>query len=188
MDIPPVEAYVSGFRAGIRTAEAIKGTAIAVTVVSAGSFNDPIKGKSLAQVLIGQGMDVIFRLAGNTGTGVLEAVKGARGVYLIAEDLDQDDELPGKVLTSTLKRMDVAVYGALADIAQGRFKPGHRWLGAAEGAVDITEMKYSRKLLEAADMERIERARALLRTKRIAVPKRLSGLPGFQPPDLKAAE
>ena len=52
MEIPPVEAYVSGFRAGIRTAEAVRGRKIEVIVAVAGSFNDPVKGKSLANALI----------------------------------------------------------------------------------------------------------------------------------------
>ena len=80
-----------------------------------------------------KGVDVVFRAAGNTGVGVLEAVREVNGVYLIAEDLDMDAEFPGKILTSTLKRMDVAVYEALRGIVQGSFRPGHRWLGAAEG-------------------------------------------------------
>ncbi|MCU0573721.1 MAG: BMP family ABC transporter substrate-binding protein [Syntrophobacteraceae bacterium] len=184
MEIPPVEAYVSGFRAGIRTAELHRGDAIQVIVVFAGSFNDPVKGKSLAQAAIDQGADVIFRAAGNTGVGVLEAVKGAGNVALIAEDLDQDDEIPGRVLTSTLKRMDVAVYEAMRSIVEDRFRAGHRWLGAADGAMDITEMKHSRALFDAADLQRIQKARELLKKGALKVPARSGDVDGFQPPRL----
>lgn len=184
MEIPPVEAYVSGFRAGIKTAEVYRGDAVQVVVVFAGSFNDPVKGKSLAQAAIDQGVDVIFRAAGNTGVGVLEAVKGAEHVALIAEDLDQDDEIPGRVLTSTLKRMDVAVHEAILSIVENRFQPGHRWLGAAEGAVDITEMKHSRARFDAADLERIRKARELLKKGAFKVPARSGEVDGFHPPRL----
>ena len=126
MDIPPVEAYIVGYRAGVKTAEKARGQKIETIISTAGSFNDPIKGKSLAQAMIDRGVDVIFKAAGNTGVGVAEAVKGADGVYLIADDLDQDKEMPGKVLTSTLKRMDVAVYDAIRDCVEGRFRGGHR--------------------------------------------------------------
>ena len=61
-------------------------------------------------------------------------------------------ELPGRILTSALKRMDVAVFKALESVAQGRFQGGHRWLGAADGAVDITEMVHTRSLFSAADL------------------------------------
>ncbi|MEM5787866.1 MAG: BMP family ABC transporter substrate-binding protein [Syntrophobacteraceae bacterium] len=184
MDIPPVEAYVSGYKAGVRTAEKIRGYPIEVSIVYAGSFNDPVKGKSLARALIDKGVDVIFRLAGNTGIGVGEAVKDAGGVYLIGEDLDQDADIPGRVLTSALKRMDIAVYGAIRDVVEGRFKAGHHWLGASEGAIEITEMKYSRHLFTPADLEKIEKAKNLLGSGRITVPRRYGEVEAFAAPDL----
>lgn len=184
MDIPPVVAYVSGFQAGVKTAQNLRGEALDTIVASVGSFNDPVKGKSLARALIDRGVDVIFRAAGNSGIGVLEAVKDAPRVYVVAEDLDLDSELPGKVLTSTLKRMDVAVYGALQDLAKGSFQGGHHWLGAADGAVDITEMKYSRQLFQASDLERIDKARSLLKTGKLSIPKRYSEVEQFLPPEL----
>jgi basic membrane protein A and related proteins len=184
MDIPPVEAYLSGFRAGIKTAEAIRQQQLETIVASAGSFNDPVKGKSMAQALMGQYVDVIFRIAGNTGVGVVEAVREADGVYLIGEDLDTDAEMPGKVLTSTLKRMDVAVYTALRGIVQGGFKPGHHWLGAEENAIDITDMKYSHQLFTPEDLQRIQKARALLKKTKLLIPERQALVESFQPPDL----
>lgn len=186
MDIPPVEAYVSGFRAGVKTAEAHRGEKVDVVVVSAGSFNDPVKGKSLAQAAMDQGVDVVFRAAGNTGVGVLEAVKGAEGVFLIAEDLDQDAEIPGRVLTSTLKRMDVAVYEALRSVVENRFQGGHRWLGAAEGAVDITDMKLTRHLFDSVSLHRIKKARELLMKGTLTIPKRGMEVDAFEPPRLDA--
>jgi basic membrane protein A and related proteins len=182
MDIPPVVAYVSGFQAGVKTAQSLRGAVLETTVTSVGSFNDPVKGKSLARALIDRGVDVIFRAAGNSGIGVLEAVKDLDGVYLVAEDLDLDAEFPGKVLTSTLKRMDVAVYGALEALVKGGFPEGHRWLGADDGAVDITEMKYSRQLFQAIDLERIDKFRRLLREGKLSIPSRYAEVESFQPP------
>ena len=138
----------------------------------------------MARALIDRGVDVIFRAAGNSGIGVLEAAKDTNGVYLIAEDLDLDAEFPGKVLASALKRMDVAVYGALQDLVRGNFRGGHRWLGTAEGGVDLTEMKYSRSLFRPEDLARIEKARLLLREGKLSIPKRTSELPSFSPPHL----
>jgi basic membrane protein A len=184
MEIPPVEAYVSGFQAGIRTAEAAKGRKIEAIIATAGSFNDPVKGKSLAKALVDKGVDVIFRAAGNTGVGVNDAVKSANGVFLIGEDLDQDAEMPGKILTSVLKRMDVAVYSAIRDAVGGAFQGGHHWLGAAEGAIDMTEMKYSRQLFDPEDLIRIEKARNLLKEGKLAIPKRSGEVESFSAPTL----
>ena len=184
MDIPPVEAYAAGFEAGVKTAAKARGTEIEIGAAPAGSFNDPVKGKSLAKALIDRGADVIFRIAGNTGVGVSEAVKGASGVYLISEDLDQDAEMPGKILVSALKKMDVAIYGAIKDVAQGHFKPGHFWLGAAEGAIDLSEMKYSRELFPIADLEKIKKAKELLAGGKLTVPNRTADAEKFIPPEL----
>ena len=185
IEIPPVVAYVSGFQAGMKTAEKQRGEALETIVTSVGSFNDPVKGKSLARALIDQRVDVIFRAAGNSGIGVLEAAKDATGVYLVAEDLDIDAEYPGKVLASVLKRMDLAIYGALQDLVKGTFQGGHRWLGAAEGGVDITEMKYSRQLFKGEDLARIEKAHNLLKQGKIGIPKRYAEVASFNPPELR---
>lgn len=182
MDIPPVEAYVSGFRAGMKTAQSKRQEPLEAIVASAGSFNDPVKGKSLAQALMRKGVDVIFRAAGNTGVGVLEAVKHTDGVFLITEDLDMDAEMPGKILASTLKRMDLVIYNTIREIIQGGFQPRHRWLGAAEGAVSLSEMQYSKQLFKPEDLETIRKAHDLLRENRITVPKRYSDVDAFEPP------
>ena len=184
MDIPPVEAYVSGFRAGIKTAEKLRQRPVEIIVVSAGSFDDPVKGKSLAQALAHRYVDVIFRVAGNTGVGVTQAVRDQEGVYLIADDLDQGADLPGKILTSTLKRMDLAIYSALRGIAKGEFKAGHHWLGAPDGAIDITDMKYSRELFTAQELQHIQKARTLLKEGKLLIPENQTVLNSFQPPDL----
>lgn len=184
MDIPPVEAYVSGFRAGIKTAEKLRQRPVEIIVVSAGSFDDPVKGKSLAQALAQRYVDVIFRVAGNTGVGVTQAVRDQEGVYLIADDLDQGADLPGKILTSTLKRMDLAIYSALRGIAKGEFKAGHHWLGAPDGAIDITDMKYSRELFTAQELQHIQKARTLLKEGKLLIPENQTVLNSFQPPDL----
>jgi len=184
MEIPPVEAYVSGYRAGVKTAGRLRGQPIENIVTSAGSFNDPVKGKSLAQALMDKGVDVIFRVAGNTGIGVIEAVKGVQGAYAVAEDLDQDGDLPGKILVSALKRMDVGVYTGIQSVIEGKFQSGHRLLGTAEGAIDISEMKYTRQFFNPLDLERIAKARDLLRQKKFVVPKTQSEVESFQPPEL----
>jgi len=105
-------------------------------------------------------------------------------VFLVVEDLDLDREFPGKVLTSALKRMDVAVYGTLQELAKGSFQSGHRWLGASDGAVDITGMECSRHLFKVSDLERIDKARDLLKAGKLKIPKQPSEVGEFRPPAL----
>ena len=87
-------------------------------------------------------------------------------------------------LTSALKRMDVAVYGALQELAEGSFQSGHRWLGASDGAVDITGMEYSRHLFKVSDLERIDKARDLLKAGKLKIPKQPSEVGEFRLPAL----
>jgi basic membrane protein A len=92
-------------------------------------FNDPAKGKSIAKAMYDSGIDVIYHAAGGSGKGVFEAVVGTGkkpgDVYAIGVDSDQyltvsPDQQP-YVLTSALKRVDVATYEAIADTVNGKF-------------------------------------------------------------------
>ena len=111
-------------------------------------------------------------------------MKGTGGVTMVAEDLDQDAEIPGRVLVSVLKRMDVAVYEAIRDAVEGRIRGGHRRLGASDGAIDITEMKYSKQLFDPVDLQRIEKAKNLLKSGRLKVPERYAEVDSFSAPEL----
>ena len=83
---------------------------------------------------IGRGADVVFHAAGNTGGGVMQAAKDA-GKLSIGCDSNQDYIQPGSVLTSALKRVDVAVYKAFKAAKEGQWKAGQTVLGLAEEGV-----------------------------------------------------
>jgi basic membrane protein A len=183
MDIPPVQAYVAGFKAGILTVNKNMNRSVRDVVVSVGSFNDPVKGKSLAEHLISLGADVLFRLAGNSGMGVWEAVKKREGTYLINEDLDMDDQLPGKILASTLKRFDIAVFEGIRLIIEGDFKAGHFWLGADMGGVGISDMKYSQGHFTEEEKTFITRTKNLLQTQIIDIPTHPDQITAFNIPE-----
>ncbi|MBP0575973.1 BMP family ABC transporter substrate-binding protein, partial [Mycobacterium tuberculosis] len=77
----------------------------------------------------------IYAAAGGTGTGVLAAAADA-GKLSIGVDSNQNHLHPGKVLTSMLKRVDVAVYNAFKDEKDAKFTFGLNVLGLKEGGVD----------------------------------------------------
>jgi basic membrane protein A and related proteins len=91
-------------------------------------FNDPSKGKAIAAAMYGEGIDVIYAAAGGSGKGLFEAVvetgKKPGEVYAIGVDSDQylsasADQQP-YILTSALKRVDVATYEAITDALNGK--------------------------------------------------------------------
>lgn len=99
------------------------------------AFRDPAKGKALANAQIAAGSDVVYHAAGATGHGVFEAAKDAH-VLAIGVDADQYEEMPGTVVTSMVKRADVAVFEIVKEAAEKRFAPGMRVFGLREDGVD----------------------------------------------------
>jgi len=106
----------------------------------AGTFEDPQKGRALAERLIADGVTVIFAAAGKTGAGTLAAVK-EKGKWGIGVDTDQYFTLPDVkdcLLTSCLKKMDNAVYALVQDVLTGRFRGGGVMTGSlANGQVGL---------------------------------------------------
>jgi basic membrane protein A len=94
-------------------------------------FNDPAKGKEIAAAQYGAGADVIYSAAGGSGLGAFEAAReaGAPGeVWAIGVDSDQYNlvsaDLQPYILTSMLKRVEVAVYETVKAYAEGSFAAG----------------------------------------------------------------
>jgi basic membrane protein A len=88
-----------------------------------GVFDDPIRGRLLAETQYASGADVIFQAAGRCGLGAIEAAK-AFGRYIISTGADHSELAPRSVLTSRVKRVDNAVYDIIEAVVQGRFEGG----------------------------------------------------------------
>jgi basic membrane protein A len=125
IEIPPVKKFKNGFDNG---AKYVKPDVNLLGVYLA-SFTDPALGASTAAQFIGEGADVVFGAGGPTGSGGIKAA-AEQGVYVIGVDQDEygttfnKGEAPGadKLLTSAVKRVDVAVYDQIKAIAGGTFE------------------------------------------------------------------
>jgi basic membrane protein A len=131
---PLIRKFEVGYGAGAHAAcpDCIVHSAYAGA--SPDAFRDPAKGKALAISEISEGADVLYHAAGASGHGVFEAAREAN-VWAIGVDSDQHDEMPGTVLTSMVKRGDIAVFEAIRSVVEGRFEPGVHELGLRDGAV-----------------------------------------------------
>lgn len=134
MDIPLIRRFGCGYVGGAKAAGATE-VIQNMTGDTPAAWNDPTKGGEIAKTQIDQGADVIYAAAGGTGVGVLQAAADA-GKLGIGVDSNQNGLQPGKVLTSMLKRVDTAVYGAFSDAKAGNLKGGINNLGLKEGGVD----------------------------------------------------
>jgi basic membrane protein A len=135
MTIPLIRKFEAGYDAGVHAACPACTVHSAYAGSTPDAFKDPARGRSLAAFEIAAGADVLFHASGATGHGVFEGAREA-GALAIGVDADQYDEMPGTVVTSMVKRVDVAVYGAIEEVGRGRFHPGMRVLGLRENGID----------------------------------------------------
>lgn len=168
MDVPAVRNFAAGYRQGARHVNPEIEVAEAMVGTTPDAWHDPGTGEALARAQFAAGADVVFAAAGGSGLGVYRAAAAVGGLA-IGVDSNQNRLHPGTMLTSAVKRVDVAIYRAFLDACQGRFTAGRQLLGLAEGGVDWALDEHNRPLIDAAMEARIERARADIAAGRLAV-------------------
>ena len=127
MQIPPVDRYIAGFEAGVKAY--CKDCKIIHSYSGDFIAQDKCKEQAISQ--IGQGSDIIFQVAGLCGLGALDAAK-SKGIWGIGVDADQSS-LGAHILTSALKKVDVAVFDTIKAVTEGTFQ------GGASGSYGLTE-------------------------------------------------
>jgi len=152
MDIPLIRRFALGYEEGAKYVNPKIEVFQNMTGTTPAAWNDPTRGGELARSQFDRGADVVYAAAGATGLGVLQAAKD-KGKLAIGVDSNQDHLQPGTVLTSMVKRVDLAVYEAFKTAKDGTWKPGVRNLGLAENGVGYSIDQYNRSLIT-PDMER----------------------------------
>jgi basic membrane protein A len=146
-----VDAYIAGFQAGAKKAypgiETLNGYSQ--------DFVDQAKCKEIALDQIAKGSKVVFQVAGGCGLGALDAAK-EKNVQGIGVDADQSF-LGDHILTSALKRVDVAVFNAMKRAQEGNFKGGTDVIhslkndGVGLGKMNSEGQKYADQVKEIQD-------------------------------------
>ena len=130
--IPPVNRFAGGFKGGARAAD----PGVKVLVDYSQDFVVQAKCKELALNQIAAGAQVIFADAGACGLGVDDAAK-EKGIWALGGDADQS-YLGPHMLSSELKKVDVAVYATINSLVHNRFKPnGNATFTTANGGIGI---------------------------------------------------
>ncbi|WP_289152245.1 BMP family ABC transporter substrate-binding protein [uncultured Salipiger sp.] len=132
MDVPLIRKFACGYAQGALAVNPDLKVISNMTGTTPAAWNDPVKGSELAKAQIAQGADVIYAAAGGTGLGVLQTAAD-ESILSIGVDSNQNHLYPGKVLTSMLKRVDVAVAETMAQGAD--LQTGVMVLGLAENGV-----------------------------------------------------
>jgi basic membrane protein A and related proteins len=170
MDIPLIRKFAVGYKAGVASVDPKIEIFENMTGTTPAAWTNPSAGAELAKSQFGRGADVVFHAAGATGVGVMQAAADA-GLLSIGCDSNQDYLHPGSVLTSALKRVDVAVYTVFMDAKNGTWKPGSKVLGLAEQGVDFSLDEYNRKLITPEMEKRLDQAKADIVAGKIVVPE-----------------
>lgn len=154
---PPVQAFEQGYREG--AAYVAPSVEVLVDYISPqgdfSGFDKPRKGYEIAMRQYGRGADIVFTVAGLSGNGIIEAARRT-GNFAIGVDSDQDSLAKGFVLTSMMKRLDVAAHEELRKALEGHFHGGVSQYGLANGGVSLSEMKYTWDKIPAGVLSRIE--------------------------------
>jgi len=171
MEIPLIQKFEVGYIAGAKKIY----PAIKVIVNYVGNtptaWNDPAKGKEIAKSQIGKGASVIYAAAGGSGSGLFDALKEENGrgpcfpkvrkgqrvdncIYAIGVDSNQNYIVPGQILTSMLKRVDVAVFDAIEKVVNDELTGGFNVYGLDNGGVGYSIDKFNRRLIT-SKMEKV---------------------------------
>ncbi|UOA26096.1 BMP family ABC transporter substrate-binding protein [Pseudosulfitobacter sp. DSM 107133] len=135
MDVPLIRHFGCGYAQGVKSVNPDATVIANMTGTTPAAWNDPVKGSEITKAQISQGADVVFAAAGGTGVGVLQTAAD-ENILSIGVDSNQNHLHPGQVLTSMLKRVDVAVYNAMkagTDLETGKVVT----LGLAEDGVGV---------------------------------------------------
>ena len=164
MSVPIIHSFQYGYKAGAKYANA----KIAIIEQYSESFTDAAKGKAIANQMIGKNADVIFHAAGAVGDGVIEAAK-EKNKMAVGVDRDQNYLAPKNVITSSMKRVDNAIFKVVSDFKKGTFKGGTTLnYGIKDGAVDIAPS--TSKMIPAELMKEVESLRQKIIASKIQIP------------------
>lgn len=172
IDIPLIRKFIAGYTQGARHARPDAKVLVNFVGTTPDAFNDPIRGAEVARSQIERGADIVFAGAGTSNFGVFQqAVDMDR--LAIGVDSDQGWLHPRHILTSMLKRVDLAVERSFQAARAGSWEPGIRQLGLAEGGVDYAWTDQNRELIGQKAHEAAEAARADIVAGRIRVEEAL---------------
>ena len=152
---------------------------------NANNFGDSAGGSTAAKDMITKGADVIYQItkgadviyhaAGGTGMGVIEACN-EEGIWAIGVDTDQSILAPDHVITSAMKRVDVASQDISKAVADGKFVSGVHLYDLSNGGVDLAP---TRDHIPADVLAVVEQAKADIIAGKIVVPQLAEEVPQF---------
>ncbi len=169
MDIPLIRRFQKAYEAGVKYLNPKAKVITNYIGVTGEAWNNPAKAKEIALAQIGQKADVVFHAAGASGSGLFDAA-AEKKVYAIGVDSNQNWMKPGVVLTSMLKRVDVAVFETIKQANEKKFASGVVRFGLKDSGVDWALDKNNESLWSAAEKTKLNDIKKQIIAKKVTVP------------------
>jgi basic membrane protein A len=169
MDIPLIRRFEMGYEAGIKKQNPNAKLSSSYIGVTGEAWNNPAKAKELALAQFNSGVEVIFVAAGASGGGVFDAAEEKKKLA-IGVDSNQNWIKPGYILTSMLKRVDVAVFDTIKEVKEGKFKGGSSHFGLKSKGVDYSEDEFNKGLISVEQKAKLEDLKKQIIAGKIQVP------------------
>ena len=150
MPIPPVKRFEAGYMQGAKFANKnieVISTYLDYTTKNHTIWGNKKKAKKIARDLYAKGVDIVYSVAGGSGHGVFDAAKEVKK-YAIGVDVNENHVVPGRIITSMIKRVDTATYRAIKDAYKNQDTPGKSLvLGISEEGVGLALDQHSEKIV-----------------------------------------
>lgn len=172
VEAPVIHRFETGFIQGARQVNPdIK--VVRAYINGTNPFNDPVAAKQLTESLLAQNADVIMHAAGASGAGVFKAIEEKPNTFAIGVDSNQDDIVKGRILTSMMKNVDVAVFDTIKSVLDGSFQSGVKFFGIAEDGVGITELEFTKDVIGEEKINKLNDLRQQVKEGKITVVEEL---------------
>ncbi len=171
MDVPLIRRFEMGYSAGAKKVNAKVEVISGFVGVTGDAWNNPPKAKELALNQYNGGVDVIFQAAGASGAGVFDAAEEKKK-FVIGVDSNQNWIKPGLVLTSMLKRVDVAVFDLIRESmnSKGKIVDGTQRFGLKSKGIDYALDSNNEKVFTPEMKKRLEELKSQIIAGKIKVP------------------
>lgn len=166
MEIPLIKKFEYGYYAGAKMANP---KIELLPSKYTGDWNNSDKGKAAAATLFSAGADIVYHAAGRAGLGVFAAAKDAKR-FAIGVDSQQDDLEPKTILTSMIKRVDMAVYSTIKDVLDDKFTSGEKLYDVASSGVALSEFPHTKDIIGSERIDKVEAIKAKLASGEIVAP------------------
>jgi basic membrane protein A and related proteins len=169
MDIPLIRRFQKGFEAGVKSVNPKATVLVSYIGVTGEAWNNPAKAKEIAYSQVSQKADVIFHAAGASGSGLFDAASEKK-IFAIGVDSNQNWVKPGVVLTSMLKKVDVAVFETIKSVKASQFQAGTYRFGLKDGGIDWALDENNKSLWSATEIEKLNAVKKSIVTGKVSVP------------------